>query len=147
MSMPTSALAGPPGGDGENAQTLQQFVLQSARKRVHDLRRRGFGQPSKELEESVLDLITLLNSITLAVKKVGNRARSSGMPLPKEQLQKLNTFANNTWVEELLYSQKSCVILSEDMDEPVIVQKGTFQYIQSPTLLHPRPLPVRVNAY
>jgi len=43
--------------------------------------------------------------------------------------------ANKCWIDELLYSQKSCVIVSEDLAEPVIVQEemqGKFAVVFDP---------------
>jgi len=65
--------------------TLQNYVLQAARARVASLA--GARRVSaRSREESALDLIALLNSITLAVKKVGKRVRSVGLPRREQVL-------------------------------------------------------------
>ncbi len=115
-----------------SAPTLQQYVLRSVRERMYKMHGRN---PSKEVQSQVLDLIALLNSITLAVKKVGKQIRQVGLPRPRDELDSLNEYANQTWVEELLYSQKSCVLVSEDLAEPVIVQaemQGTYAVVFDP---------------
>ena len=115
-----------------SAQTLQQYVLHSVRERMYKMHGPN---PSKEVQSQVLHLIALLNSITLAVKKVGKQIRQCGAPRPRSELEPLNEFANHTWVEELLYSQKSCILVSEDLAEPVIVQaemQGTYAVVFDP---------------
>lgn len=83
------------------------------------------------------DLVTLLQSIKLAVKSVGSLVRSAGIPgseisTPqgldaaedaRDLCEQLNQRANDIWINALLYSQRSCVLVSEELPDPVIVQE------------------------
>lgn len=127
--------------------TLTQYLLSVARERVNHLEGEvRHSAPSSlssdpKAQESVLDLITLLQSIKLAVTTVGSMVRSAGLPnsrIPGQPttaagsvadearriIDELNAAANDEWINALLYSQRSCVLVSEDLPEPVIVEEG-----------------------
>ncbi|KAI0562010.1 fructose-1,6-bisphosphatase I [Gracilaria domingensis] len=124
--------------------TLTQYLLNVARERVNSLEgevRHSVPDTalSKSGQDGVLDLITLLQSIKLAVKSVGSLVRSAGIPgsdvtVPFQEsddiaaasrrlCQQLNSRANQIWINALLYSQRSCVLVSEELPDPVIVQE------------------------
>lgn len=123
--------------------TLTQYLLSVAREQINALEgdvqhsappsHTGAAATSKD---GVQDLITLLQSIKLAVKTVGSLVRSAGIPgtrvtvppaPPAEHARalcaELNAHANDVWINALLYSQKSCVLVSEELPDPVIVQE------------------------
>lgn len=118
--------------------TLNQYVLATARKRLNTIDLNGTISFSRSTEENVLDLITLLNSVTLAVKEVGSKVRIAGLPGSRTKeggIDSLNSFANQTWIDGLLYSKKSCVLVSEELEDPVIVQndmQGKFAVVFDP---------------
>lgn len=125
--------------------TLTQYLLSVARERVNHLEGEVRHSAPASLssdptaQESVLDLITLLQSIKLAVTTVGSMVRSAGLPnsrIPgqvpmngnvaneaRRIISDLNAAANDEWINALLYSQRSCVLVSEDLPDPVIVQE------------------------
>ena len=124
--------------------TLTQYLLSVARERVNALEDEvAHSAPHvtsvKGTRETVHDLVTLLQSIKLAVKSVGSLVRSAGLPGAKvgpshtpdsdtvadarRLCDHLNKRANNIWINALLYSQRSCVLVSEELPEPVIVQQ------------------------
>lgn len=126
--------------------TLTQYLLSVARDRINALEGEVRHSAPSTLsgkdgaQDSVHDLITLLQSIKLAVKTVGALVRSAGLPgsrihMPKREAgsdaadsarqlsQELNNRANDIWINALLYSQRSCVLVSEDLPDPVIVQE------------------------
>lgn len=122
--------------------TLTQYVLSAVRTRMRSLG--PHLEPSQSNEESIEDLMTLLNSITLAVKSVGVNVRCAGLPGcvgaasagdAKRTAHALNEKANEIWLEALSYSQKSCVIVSEEADEPIVIEKdvqGKFAVVFDP---------------
>lgn len=120
-----------PGGSAPFAgTTLTQYVMRAVRTRLRSL---GIEHCAPDASNEVVqDLITLLNSITLSVKTVGAKVRAAGLPghgaAPaadaKRAAQALNSLANQIWTDELLYSQKSCILVSEEAEEPIIVQEG-----------------------
>ncbi len=118
--------------------TITQYVLSTARKRLNSLQSDATRALSRHTEEDVQDLITLLNSITLAVKTVGAQVRCAGIPGSRaaaSDAQELNKNANQIWIDGLLYSQKSSVLVSEELEDPVIVQKdmqGKFAVVFDP---------------
>lgn len=123
--------------------TLTQYLLSVARERVNSLEGEVQHSAPASLaskpgaQEGVLDLITLLQSIKLAVKTVGSMVRSAGLPnsrIPgqlstdvaggaRRLTAELNAAANDVWINALLYSQRSCVLVSEELPDPVIVQE------------------------
>lgn len=129
--------------DVEQGTTLTQYLLSVSRERVNSLegevRHSAPDILASGAQEGVLDLITLLQSIKLAVKEVGSLVRSAGLPnsrVPGSSLASsdvasearrlstdLNTRANDIWINALLYSQRSCVLVSEELPDPVIVQE------------------------
>lgn len=136
-----------PGTKGANAlqegTTLTKYLLSVARERINALEDNvahsapctQFG-PAAEAKDGVEDLITVLQSITLSVKTVGSLVRSAGIPGTRVTVPEappadharalcaeLNAQANEVWINALLYSQKSCVLVSEELPDPVIVQE------------------------
>lgn len=128
----------------DNALTLTQYLLSVARERINALEGEvrhsapsTLSGPAGAAKDGVQDLITLLQSITLAVKRVEALVRSAGIPgngnvaappappadHARSLCQELNTRANEIWINALLYSQKSCVLVSEELPDPVIVQE------------------------
>lgn len=121
--------------------TLTQYLMSVARERVNHLEGEvRHSAPTTQLsgatKDGVQDLITLLQSIKLAVKTVGSLVRSAGIPgslvtappappadHARHLCQELNARANQIWINALLYSQKSCVLVSEELPDPVIVQE------------------------
>ncbi|PXF47207.1 Fructose-1,6-bisphosphatase 1 [Gracilariopsis chorda] len=127
--------------------TLSQYLLNVARERVNSLEGEVRHSVPDTLfakrggQDGVLDLVTLLQSIKLAIKSVGSLVRSAGIPgsgvtVPQERgkegdiangsrllCQELNAHANQIWINALLYSQRSCVLVSEELPDPVIVQE------------------------
>lgn len=126
--------------------TLTQYLLSVSRDRCNSLEDNVPHSAPEKLEsvpgaqESLLDLITLLQSIKLAVQTVGSLVRSAGLPssrIPGSPVNEridvaaearkitteLNARANDVWINALLYSQRSCVLVSEDLPDPVIVQE------------------------
>lgn len=124
--------------------TLTQYLLSVARERINHLEDNArhaaphtLSPAAASSKDSIQDLITLLQSIKLAVKTVGALVRSAGIPgsgvtVPpgppaehaKSLCKELNHRANQVWINELLYSQKSCVLVSEELPDPVIVQEA-----------------------
>lgn len=124
--------------------TLTQYLLNVSKARVNALEDVAHSAPqtfssSHAAQEGVLDLISLLQSVSLAVKNVGSLVRSAGLPnstVPgnphpgtdvaeeaRRLSRELNAAANDVWINALLYSQRSCVLVSEDLPDPVIVQE------------------------
>lgn len=116
--------------------TLTTYLLTVARARLNSLE--GGAQHAAPntfkvtRADGVQDLLTLLNSITMAVKSVGSMVRSAGIPgccvhgaggTTDAGAEVLNRRANQVWINALLYSQKSCVLVSEELPDPVIVQE------------------------
>lgn len=133
--------------------TLTQYLLSVARDRINELE--GSVRHSAPAtvsptspKDGVYDLITLLQSIKLAVKSVGALIRSAGIPTadnPAEPASSpdhsrrlcdsLNQKANQIWINALLYSQRSCVLVSEELPDPVIVQsemQGKYAVVFDP---------------
>lgn len=145
MPTPDSDSAGAYAADtAQEGTTLTQYLLNVSKARVNSLEGEVHSAPqtfhsTHAGQESVLDLISLLQSISLAVKNVGSLVRSAGLPnsaipgnynLNADVAEKarclsreLNTAANDVWINALLYSQRSCVLVSEDLPDPVIVQE------------------------
>lgn len=125
--------------------TLTQYLLSVARDRINSLEgevRHSAPETHSSTpvaQEGVLGLITLLQSIKLAVKTVGSLVRSAGLPhsqVPgsaaagtdvaeeaRRITRELNIAANDIWINALLYSQRSCVLVSDELPDPVIVQE------------------------
>lgn len=132
-----------PSNDIPEGTTLTRYLLSVARERVNALEGEVLHSApvrlsSKGAQETVQDLITLLQSIKLAVKTVGSLVRSAGLPSSgihpggetdtaagsRSISDQLNQAANQIWINALLYSQRSCVLVSEELPDPVIVQEG-----------------------
>lgn len=124
--------------------TLTKYLLSVAKERINALEGEvrhstptTLSGPPGAATDGVQDLITLLQSICLAVKRVEAMVRSAGIPggtnvsVPpappadhaRSLCQELNARANEIWINALLYSQKSCVLVSEELPDPVIVQE------------------------
>lgn len=123
--------------------TLTQYIMSVSRERINSLEGEVQHSAPASLsstpgaQESVLDLVTLLQSIKLAVTTVGSMVRSAGLPRSRFPGQDatdaaaearrvcadLNAAANDEWINALLYSQRSCVLVSEELPDPVIVQE------------------------
>lgn len=125
--------------------TLTEYLLSVAKARVNSLEGEVCHSAPETLsskpgaQDSVHDLITLLQSIKLAVKTVGSLVRSAGIGSGSSPQgdssdtdaatrargisSDLNARANEIWINALLYSQRSCVLVSEELPDPVIVQK------------------------
>lgn len=132
--------------------TLTQYLLSVSRERSNALEDNvQHSTPSTHsfaAKDGVQDLITLLQSITLAVKTVGSLVRSAGIPgtrvtvppaPPADHARalcaELNAQANEVWINALLYSQRSCVLVSEELPDPVIVQddmQGKYAVVFDP---------------
>lgn len=138
---PETSPSPPPGPAGT---TLTQYLLSVAKERINALEGEvrhsapsALSGPAAASKDGVQDLITLLQSITLAVKRVEALVRSAGIPgganvsappaapaaHARELCQNLNVRANEIWINALLYSQKSCVLVSEELPDPVIIQQ------------------------
>lgn len=115
--------------------TLTNYLLSVARSRLNALEG-DVTHTSQNVSKSdgVEDLVTLLASITLAVKSVGALVRTFGIgDRAKEgetqrqraarQLESMNSRANEIWINALLYSGKTCLLVSEDLEEPVVVEE------------------------
>lgn len=134
--------------DGTNeGTTLTQYLMSVARERVNALEGEVRHSIPTSLStnptahESVMDLITLLQSIKLAVTTVGTMVRSAGLPKntraqgnnsasspdsaeeSRRLFAELNAAANDEWITALSYSQRSCVLVSEDLADPFIVDE------------------------
>lgn len=123
--------------------TLTQYLLSVARERVNSLEDEVCHSAPETLssspvgQEGVLGLINLLQAIKLAVKTVGSLVRSAGLPTSRIPGQssgdvagearrltaELNAAANDIWINALLYSKRCCVLVSEELPDPVIVQE------------------------
>lgn len=126
--------------------TLTQYLMSVARERVNSLEgevRHSIPislSTNPTAQESVMDLITLLQSIKLAVTTVGTMVRSAGLPTrnqgnnnsasspesaedTRRLFAELNAAANDEWITALSYSQRSCVLVSEDLADPFIVEE------------------------
>jgi fructose-1,6-bisphosphatase I len=119
--------------------TLVGYLLSVARSHMNHLEG-GVTHTVKTTtdDDGVQDLITLLTSITGAVKSVGALVRNIGISpsgrrakdkrsaaeRATEEIEAINKRANSIWIDALLYSQKTCVLVSEDVPEPVIVEEG-----------------------
>lgn len=134
--------------------TLTQYLLSISRDRIKNALEGEVRHSAPETfstqhgeKDGVQDLITLLQSVKLAVKTVGALVRSAGIsgarvyPNPdgtttddpsddgdvaersRRLSQELNAQANEIWINALLYSQRSCVLVSEELPDPVIVQE------------------------
>lgn len=72
----------------------------------------------------------------LSIKRVGASVRRVGLPRTGgHNVEDLNRMANETWIQCLLYSQKSCVLVSEELEEAIIVQdemKGRYAVVFDP---------------
>lgn len=159
MSHPSSTTAAATAAavldDGTNeGTTLTQYLMSVARERVNSLEGEVRHSIPTSLstnptaQESVMDLITLLESIKLAVTTVGTMVRSAGLPKnttststtrtsqgnasspdsnteedTRRLFAELNAAANDEWITALSYSQRSCVLVSEDLADPFIVEE------------------------
>jgi fructose-1,6-bisphosphatase I len=120
--------------------TLTNYLLSVGRSRLNSLEGNvphTSQNPSKN--DGVEDLVTLLGSITLAVKSVGALVRSFGIGSAQgggkvageglrdkavRDLKVMNERANAIWINALLYSGKTCLLVSEELEEPVVVEEG-----------------------
>ncbi|KAK4523968.1 hypothetical protein GAYE_SCF00G1866 [Galdieria yellowstonensis] len=117
-----------------HATTLVQHLL-STHRRLHVLEGAESSNASAE-KDGVDDLIMLLASIAVAVKSVGSAVRrrdiTHGSGTESEPLERV---ANETWIDCLLYSQRSCILVSEDLENPVVVEsnmQGKFAVVFDP---------------
>lgn len=130
----------------EPGTTLVNYLLSVARSRLHALED-DVAHSNRSSDDGVGDLITLLTSITLAVKSVGALVRSFGISpggrtggehaseKAREELANLNERANAIWINSLLYSQKACLLVSEELEEPVVVDeemRGKYAVVFDP---------------
>jgi len=78
-----------------------------------------------------LDLVAVFMAISVAVKRVGVLVRRQGLSAGARPHEKhlsaasLEQAANRVWVEELVASQRSCVLVSEDDPEPLVIDNAT----------------------
>eukprot|EP00871_Galdieria_phlegrea_P000600 jgi/Galph1/1540/GphlegSOOS_G216.1 len=118
----------------KHATTLVQHLLNTHR-RLHVLEGAESSNAAAE-KDGIDDLIMLLASIAVAVKSVGSAVRrrdiTHGTGSESEPLERL---ANETWIDCLLYSQRSCILVSEDLENPVVVEsnmQGKFAVVFDP---------------
>lgn len=121
--------------------TLVSYLLGVSRSRLNSLEGNvAHKAQSRDQDDGVQDLIALLTAITLAVKSVGALVRSTGIGAADiaggangsmsaaeragAELATLNKKANQIWINALLYSRKACMLVSEDLEEPVLVQEN-----------------------
>lgn len=132
--------------------TLVSYLLSVSRSRLNSLEGNiAHKAQSRGQDDGVEDLIALLTSITVAVKSVGAAVRSLGIgsfdalssvdmssqnmtngkakvtscaDRAGTELAALNRKANQIWINALLYSRKACMLVSEDLEEPVMVQEN-----------------------
>jgi fructose-1,6-bisphosphatase I len=119
--------------------TLVAYLLSVARTRFNHLEDGVLhAAPSSDRGGDVQDLVALLSAITLAVKSVGALVRRSGIDGSSDaasalestaekaqaELAMLNRKANQIWINALLYSGKTCLLVSEDLDSEIVVEES-----------------------
>lgn len=118
--------------------TLTNYLLSVARSRLNALEDDvAHTSQNASKQDGVEDLVALLASITLAVKSVGSMVRYLGIGTvgkseagddglggkAARELREMNARANSIWLNALLYSGKTCLLVSEDLEEPVVVEE------------------------
>jgi len=128
-----------PAGNGASGTTLISHLLDSLAKRSNYLEEGVIHtnvDSSVSKGDSLADLVTLLSSITLAVKTVGSMVRRMGLPQAEAQsVADINKIANDTWIRELTASDACCVLVSEDLNDPVVMEerhRGNYAVVFDP---------------
>jgi Fructose-1-6-bisphosphatase, N-terminal domain len=140
--------------------TLVSYLLGVARTRLNTLEDDvAHAAPSSEKGGDIQDLVSLLSAITMAVKSVGALVSRAGIGAPppqpgesaakraQKELAQLNKKANQIWINALLYSGKTCLLVSEDLDQEIVVEeplRGKYCVVfgASDVVLHPQNPPI-----
>mmetsp|Transcript_12480 Transcript_12480/g.38067 ORF Transcript_12480/g.38067 Transcript_12480/m.38067 type:complete len:477 (+) Transcript_12480:111-1541(+) len=127
-----------PGHDGKPmvGETVVTYLLRTNRHLLNLLEDNVQYSETKNERDSLHDLVALLASITFAIKQVGAMVRRMGLPLAEADDPKMiNALANDTWINCLLFSRTCCMLVSEDLEEPVSVQdemQGQYAVVFDP---------------
>mmetsp|Transcript_18038 Transcript_18038/g.72199 ORF Transcript_18038/g.72199 Transcript_18038/m.72199 type:complete len:185 (-) Transcript_18038:1391-1945(-) len=104
-------------------ETVVTYLLRTNRHLLNLLEDNVQYSETKNERDSLHDLVALLASITLAIKQVGAMVRRMGLPFAESNNpEELNKLANETWITCLLFSRTCCMLVSEDLEEPVAIE-------------------------
>mmetsp|Transcript_25684 Transcript_25684/g.101278 ORF Transcript_25684/g.101278 Transcript_25684/m.101278 type:complete len:413 (-) Transcript_25684:321-1559(-) len=120
-----------PGLPPQVGHTITTYLIGSRNQILKLLDDSGLGHDESEGSDSVHDLVMILTSITTAIKTVGAQVKRLGLPRAATANPKvLNQLANETWINTLRSNRRCSMLVSEDREEPVIVdQESMGRYI------------------
>ncbi|KAJ8902423.1 hypothetical protein NDN08_006828 [Rhodosorus marinus] len=117
-------------------ETVVTYLLRTNRHLLNLLEDNVQYSETKNERDSLHDLVALLASITLAIKQVGAMVRRMGLPFAESNNpEELSKLANETWITCLLFSRTCCMLVSEDLEEPVAIEdemQGQYAVVFDP---------------
>ncbi|KAF6001194.1 hypothetical protein CCYA_CCYA16G4079 [Cyanidiococcus yangmingshanensis] len=78
-----------------------------------------------------MDLVAVFSAVSVAAKRVGAMVRRAGLPPGSSRVagewsaMKMEQEANRIWIDELSASQRSCLLVSEDLPELLVLDEET----------------------